>query len=125
MGTRLESREVNDSFGTSEGSEVQCSQSFGGSDKHLYKGVTLSNLCFNLLGFFHFSLYSFSRAFIAFRGPFSSPKLNPGLHFCSLPACFSPSSPQQIMYLFVTALLSHCGVQSFIMYYGPTMERVS
>lgn len=58
MGMWLESRELNDSFGTSESSEVQSSQSFGGSDKYLYKGVTLSNLCFNLLGFFFLFLFT-------------------------------------------------------------------
>lgn len=73
MGMWLESRELNDSFGTSESSEVQSSQSFGGSDKYLYKGVTLSNLCFNLLGFFFFFSLLLFLSFYCFQGtPFFS-----------------------------------------------------
>lgn len=70
MGMRLESRELRDSFGTSESSEVQSSQSFGGSDKCLYKGVTLSNLCFNLLVFFLFLFTPFPKLLLLSGDPF-------------------------------------------------------
>lgn len=72
-----------------------------------------------------FSLYSISSAFIAFKIPFSSPKLNPGPCFSSLPACFTLFPPSRLCSFLLLPSPVTCGIQFFLSCRTPTMERVS